>query len=80
MNNSFDKNKLTELGKQIYDKLKPILPHDDWNYLIFKYLNNEDKKKIFMEFLNSGNRDLKEISDFLEENFDYDMNFIGDTW
>lgn len=80
MNNSFNRNKLSNLGKQIYDKLSPILPHDDWNYLIFMYLNTEEKKKIFMEFLNTGNKDIGEISDFLEEQFDDDMHFVGDTW
>lgn len=76
MNTSVDRNRLSELGKQIYDILSPISPHEDWLYLTFMYIKGEEKKKILMKFLDTGNRDWGDIQDFLEEQFDDDMHFV----
>lgn len=57
----------TELGKQVYDILKPISPHEDWLFLMLMLTKGDEKKQILLDFIAKGERDWGEIHKFVME-------------
>ena len=66
----------TELGKQLYDVLKPIAPSEDWLYLMFMMTKGDYKKNMVMNFINDGNKNWVEIHNFIENNFKKDIPYV----
>ena len=65
-----DRNKFTtELGRKLYDILKPISPNEDWLYFVLMLTKGDDKKKILMDFLNNNDKEWNEIGEFVRKNW-----------
>ena len=64
-----DRNKFeTELGKQLYDKLKAIAPHNDWLALMLMLSRGDDRRKILLDFMEKEN-DWGKITEFILDNW-----------
>ena len=64
-----DRNKFkTELGRKLYDKLKPLSPNDDWLELMIMLSRGDERRKILLQFLKTEN-DWDKIDDFVIENW-----------
>ena len=67
---SIDRNKFTtENGRKLYDLLKPIAPHEDWLFAMFMLSKGEDQKEELIDFILSGKRTVKEITDFVMKEY-----------
>lgn len=67
-----DRNKFkSELGKQLYDALKLISPHEDWLALMLMLSRGDDRRKILLEFLEKE-KDWAKVDDFIIENWGKD--------
>lgn len=58
----------TELGKKVYDILKPISPHEDWLELMIFLSRGDDRRKILLEFL-ENEKDWGKIHKFIIDNW-----------
>lgn len=64
-----DRNKFTtELGRNLYDILKPISPNEDWLYFVLMLTKGDDRKKILMDFL-KNNKEWDKIGEFVRKNW-----------
>ena len=65
-----DRNKFkTELGKKLYDILKPIAPHPDWLELMIMRSRGDDRRKQVLDYIEQNNPKWNEIDDFIMENW-----------
>ena len=65
-----DRNKFkSELGKQAYDILKPLAPHEDWLELMIMLSRGDDRRKILLDFLETE-KDWVKITDFVTTTWD----------
>lgn len=56
----------TELGKKVYDILKPLAPHEDWLELMIMLSRGDERRKILLDFL-ENEKDWGKINDFVIE-------------
>lgn len=62
-----DRNKFkSELGKQLYDKLKPLAPNEDWLELMIWLSRGDDRRKIVLDFL-KNEKDWGKVTEFILE-------------
>ena len=62
-----DRNKFkSELGKQLYDVLKPLAPHEDWLTLMLMLSRGDDRRKILLDYIEKE-KDWVEIDKFVIE-------------
>lgn len=67
--NMIDRSKFkTEYGRQVYDKLKPIAPSEDWLELMIMLSRTDERRKILLKFLE------------IEDDWGKIDDFIMDTW
>lgn len=63
---SIDRTKFTtENGRKLYDLLKPIAHHEDWLFAMFMFTKGEDQKEKLINFIKSGHKDIKSITNFV---------------
>lgn len=61
-----DRNKFTtENGRKLYDILKPIAINEDWLYLMLMLARGDDQRQELLDYINSGERTIREINDFV---------------
>ena len=58
----------TELGKKVYDILKPLAPNEDWLELMIYLSRGDERRKILLEFL-ENEKNWDKIDDFIIENW-----------
>ena len=56
----------TELGKKVYDILKPLAPNEDWLELMIMLSRGDERRKILLDFLKKED-DWDKIDDFVIE-------------
>jgi hypothetical protein len=54
----------TELGKKVYDILKPLAPNEDWLELMIMLSRGDERRKILLDFLKKET-DWDKIDDFV---------------
>ena len=54
----------TELGKKVYDILKPLAPNEDWLELMIMLSRGDERRKILLEFLQTE-KNWDKIDDFI---------------
>ena len=54
----------TELGKKVYDILKPLAPNEDWLELMIMLSRGDERRKILLDFLKKE-ADWDKIDDFV---------------
>jgi hypothetical protein len=60
-----DRNKFkSELGKQLYDALLPLAPHEDWLALMLMLSRGDDRRKILLDFIKTE-KNWDKIDDFI---------------
>ncbi len=65
-----DRNKFTtESGRKLYDKLKPIAPHEDWLFAMLMLAKGDNQRELLLNFINSETRTVKEISRVVIDNW-----------
>lgn len=56
----------TELGKKVYDILKPLAPNEDWLELMIMLSRGDERRKILLDFLKTE-KNWTKIDDFIME-------------
>lgn len=54
----------TELGKKVYDILKPLAPNEDWLELMIMLSRGDERRKILLDFLETE-KNWDKIDDFI---------------
>ena len=58
----------TELGKKVYDILKPLAPNEDWLELMIYLSRGDERRKILLDFI-ENEKNWDKIDDFIMENW-----------
>ena len=67
----------TELGRQLYDLLKPISTSEEWLYFMCVLANKDEKRRIVIDYINEGHSPL-EISNFIIKSFSKKPSTLSD--
>lgn len=59
----------TELGRQMFDALINVAPSLEDMYFLFCIAKGDEKRKIVMDYINSGHTSYEEIEDFILDKF-----------
>lgn len=58
----------TELGKKVYDILKPLAPNEEWLELMIYLSRGDERRKILLDFI-ENEKNWDKIDDFIMENW-----------
>jgi hypothetical protein len=56
----------TELGKKVYDILKPLAPNEDWLELMIMLSRGDERREVLLDFLKTE-KNWTKIDDFIME-------------